>query len=70
MNEFFAEKDYTSSHVISREQKAFVFYLLINEIVFCFCFLDLDDKEEPRVLGLAMVPGQHILSIEIDDPER
>ncbi|XP_071840573.1 N-alpha-acetyltransferase 38, NatC auxiliary subunit-like isoform X2 [Apostichopus japonicus] len=31
---------------------------------------DLDDKEEPRVLGLAMVPGQHILSIEIDDPER
>lgn len=31
---------------------------------------DLDDKEEPRVLGLAMVPGQHIVSIEIDDPER
>jgi len=24
-------------------------------------------KEEPRVLGLAMVPGHHILTIEIDE---
>ncbi|KAL3862372.1 hypothetical protein ACJMK2_008343 [Sinanodonta woodiana] len=24
-------------------------------------------KEEPRVLGLAMVPGQHIVSIHIDE---
>lgn len=30
---------------------------------------DSDEKEEPRVLGLAMVPGHHIVSIEIDDPE-
>ncbi|XP_063965134.1 N-alpha-acetyltransferase 38, NatC auxiliary subunit-like [Lytechinus pictus] len=28
---------------------------------------DSPDKEEPRVLGLAMVPGQHIVSIEIDE---
>ena len=24
------------------------------------------DKEEPRVLGLAMIPGHHIVSIEVD----
>ncbi|XP_071805338.1 N-alpha-acetyltransferase 38, NatC auxiliary subunit-like [Asterias amurensis] len=27
---------------------------------------DSSQKEEPRVLGLAMVPGQHIVSIEND----
>ncbi|CAH3172839.1 unnamed protein product [Porites evermanni] len=26
-----------------------------------------DEKEEPRILGLAMVPGKHIMSIEIDE---
>lgn len=26
-----------------------------------------DEKEEPRILGLAMVPGKHILSIEVDE---
>lgn len=25
-----------------------------------------DEKEEPRILGLAMVPGKHIVSIEVD----
>ncbi len=25
-----------------------------------------DEKEEPRVLGLAMIPGHHIVSIEVD----
>lgn len=25
------------------------------------------ETEEPRVLGLVMVPGRHIVSIEIDD---
>ncbi|CAB3247377.1 unnamed protein product [Arctia plantaginis] len=25
------------------------------------------DSEEPRVLGLVMVPGRHIVSIQIDD---
>jgi len=24
-------------------------------------------KEEPRILGLAMIPGKHVLSIEIDE---
>ncbi|EDO28101.1 predicted protein, partial [Nematostella vectensis] len=24
------------------------------------------DKEDPRILGLAMVPGRHIQSIEVD----
>ncbi|KAJ7379585.1 N(alpha)-acetyltransferase 38, NatC auxiliary [Desmophyllum pertusum] len=27
----------------------------------------LDEKEEPRILGLAMVPGKHIISIEVDE---
>ncbi|XP_077867577.1 N-alpha-acetyltransferase 38-B, NatC auxiliary subunit-like [Saccoglossus kowalevskii] len=27
---------------------------------------DTTEKEEPRVLGLAMVPGQHIVTIEVD----
>lgn len=26
----------------------------------------LEEKEEPRILGLAMVPGKHIVSIKID----
>jgi len=26
-----------------------------------------DEKEEPRILGLAMVPGKHILSTEVDE---
>ncbi|PFX26154.1 N-alpha-acetyltransferase 38, NatC auxiliary subunit-like [Stylophora pistillata] len=25
-----------------------------------------DEKEEPRILGLAMVPGKHIVCIEVD----
>lgn len=25
-----------------------------------------EEKEEPRILGLAMVPGKHIVSIKID----
>ena len=32
-----------------------------------FLFLVADEKEEPRILGLAMVPGKHIMSIEIDE---
>lgn len=31
---------------------------------------DSGEKEEPRVLGLAMVPGYHIVSIEVDDDEN
>ena len=31
------------------------------------CFLDSQPKEDPRILGLAMIPGKHIVSIEIDD---
>lgn len=34
---------------------------------FSFFFLVADEKEEPRILGLAMVPGKHIMSIEIDE---
>lgn len=29
-------------------------------------FLDEESVEEPRVLGLAMVPGHHIVSIAVD----
>ncbi|KAK2176171.1 hypothetical protein NP493_677g00002 [Ridgeia piscesae] len=25
-----------------------------------------EDKEEPKTIGLAMIPGHHIVSIEID----
>ncbi|KAK3803659.1 hypothetical protein RRG08_023374 [Elysia crispata] len=28
---------------------------------------DSQPKEDPRILGLAMIPGKHIVSIEIDD---
>ncbi|CAG5117699.1 unnamed protein product [Candidula unifasciata] len=28
---------------------------------------DSEPREDPRILGLAMVPGKHIVSIEIDD---
>ena len=31
-----------------------------------FLFSDLSKQEEPRVLGLAMVPGRHIMSMHID----
>ena len=30
--------------------------------------MDCPPVEEPRVLGLAMVPGHHIVSIHVDDP--
>ena len=33
---------------------------------FLLFFFVADDKEEPRILGLAMVPGKHIVSIEVD----
>merc|ERR1712002_59776 len=29
--------------------------------------LEDEGKEEPRILGLAMIPGHHIVSVEIDD---
>ncbi|XP_068699249.1 N-alpha-acetyltransferase 38, NatC auxiliary subunit-like isoform X2 [Montipora capricornis] len=32
----------------------------------CQEFVGSLEKEEPRILGLAMVPGKHIVSIEID----
>ncbi|XP_033107340.1 N-alpha-acetyltransferase 38, NatC auxiliary subunit-like [Anneissia japonica] len=31
---------------------------------------DSNNKEEPRTLGLAMIPGRHIVSIEIDDQKQ
>lgn len=31
-----------------------------------FYFLEGNEKEEPRILGLAMIPGHHIVSISID----
>ena len=37
----------------------------ISHVKFFFCVAD--EKEEPRILGLAMVPGKHILSIEVDE---
>ena len=33
----------------------------------CTETLEEDDQSEPRVLGLAMVPGKHIKSIKVDD---
>lgn len=33
------------------------------------CITDDAVKEEPRVLGLAMVPGHHIVSIEVDESQ-
>ncbi|KAH9513569.1 N-alpha-acetyltransferase 38-A, NatC auxiliary subunit [Bulinus truncatus] len=28
---------------------------------------DSEPKEDPRILGLAMIPGKHVVSIEIDE---
>lgn len=28
---------------------------------------DTEKKEEPRILGLAMIPGHHIVSIHVDE---
>ncbi|CAL1539958.1 unnamed protein product [Lymnaea stagnalis] len=28
---------------------------------------DLDPREDPRILGLAMIPGKHVVTIEIDE---
>ncbi|KAK6964865.1 N-alpha-acetyltransferase 38 NatC auxiliary subunit [Biomphalaria glabrata] len=28
---------------------------------------DAEPREDPRILGLAMIPGKHVVSIEIDD---
>lgn len=28
---------------------------------------DSEPREDPRILGLAMIPGKHVISIEIDD---
>ena len=30
-------------------------------------FSDCVPKEDPRILGLAMIPGKHVISIEIDE---
>lgn len=43
----------------------YMFNLTSYLILIFFCVTD--EKEEPRILGLAMVPGKHILSIEIDE---
>ena len=32
---------------------------------FCFSSAD-DDKEDPKTIGLAMIPGHHIVSVEMD----
>ncbi|GFO22011.1 tigger transposable element-derived protein 6-like protein [Plakobranchus ocellatus] len=31
---------------------------------------DSQPREDPRILGLAMIPGKHIVSIEIDDTSQ
>ncbi|XP_064599364.1 N-alpha-acetyltransferase 38-A, NatC auxiliary subunit-like [Liolophura sinensis] len=31
--------------------------------------LDSGEKEEPRILGLAMIPGHHIVSIMVDEDQ-
>ena len=49
----------TTSHII----------LLRGNTVFNSCFYlssAEEDKEEPKTIGLAMIPGHHIVSIEID----
>ena len=33
-----------------------------------FIYLDENETREPRTIGLSMIPGQHVVSIEIDEP--
>ena len=47
----------------------FVAYALALKLVPAhFFFLStLEENEEPRMLGLAMIPGEHIVSIHVDE---
>merc|ERR1712071_678796 len=43
-----------------------VIFQSLNNVIF-FGFSEENTVDDPRVLGLAMVPGKHIISIAIDD---
>lgn len=38
--------------------------------LFVFVVSDSDEHEEPRILGLAMVPGHHIVSLHVDEGKQ
>lgn len=42
-----------------------------NNICLClnFIIVESSNKEDARILGLAMIPGQHVVSIEVDEQE-
>ena len=42
------------------------FNILRNIAKIKYIFSEGSEKEEPRILGLAMIPGHHIVSISID----
>jgi hypothetical protein len=35
---------------------------------YVFSFYFLDENKEPRNIGLSMIPGHHIITIEVDEP--
>lgn len=47
-----------------------IIYELLIELkllIHIITIIIIDDDEDPRVLGLAMVPGKHIMSICVDE---
>jgi len=42
----------------------------MNDLTLAVVAVSESEEEEPRVLGLAMVPGHHILSIHVDQPQE
>lgn len=39
---------------------------LVSDHLLILFFLDTFSQGEPRVLGLAMIPGHHVVSIEVE----
>ena len=56
----------------NKESLHFSFHLFLKEYHFIFLgtcaeYLTEENSREPRMLGLAMIPGRHIISIHVDE---
>lgn len=44
-----------------------VFHILLILKYIIYSTTDAEDKEDPRILGLAMIPGHQIVTVHIDE---
>lgn len=44
-----------------------VFQILFHIKYIIYSSTDAEDKEDPRILGLAMIPGHQIVTVHIDE---